>query len=263
MASCGYDDLPDSPPIRGNGGQGFHTGAHYAAIGTLMAVYHRDITGEGQYVDASIHEACACTTEAAMPQYMYLKNVVRRQTGRHASVSPTPAWQYLCTDGRYVCAFGLPRTVSSYLKLLELMEAKGVAGNLGEDRYREAIASGDRTGPESQEIMAGIGRFIEAQTADEAYHAGQQIGLPWGLIRAPEETLDDPHLHDRGFFVEVEHPEMGRSYTYTGTPYIFSESPWRIRRRAPLLGEDNRAVYEDELGLSKEELVELYETGAI
>ncbi|MCH7801505.1 MAG: CoA transferase, partial [Chloroflexi bacterium] len=52
MHSCGYDDVPGSPPIRPSGGHGYMIGAHYATIGTLMALNWRDMTGEGQYVDA-------------------------------------------------------------------------------------------------------------------------------------------------------------------------------------------------------------------
>ena len=90
MHSCGYDDVPGSPPIRPGQGHGYHIGAHYGLIGTLMALVYRDMTGEGQYVDASIHEACSCTTEAAVPQYIYMQNVVTRQTALHHGATPTP-----------------------------------------------------------------------------------------------------------------------------------------------------------------------------
>ena len=70
MASCGYDDLPGAPPIRGEGHQAFHTGSHYAFVGILVALYWRDLAGEGQYIDASIHEACSSTTEGAFPSYV-------------------------------------------------------------------------------------------------------------------------------------------------------------------------------------------------
>jgi crotonobetainyl-CoA:carnitine CoA-transferase CaiB-like acyl-CoA transferase len=82
-------------------------------------------------------------------------------------------------------------------------------------------------------------------------------------VRSPEDTLDDPHLWDRGFFVEVEHPEMDRSYLYPGAPYVFSETPWRIERRAPLPGEDNEEVYLGRLGLSSQELERLRLRGVV
>jgi crotonobetainyl-CoA:carnitine CoA-transferase CaiB-like acyl-CoA transferase len=82
-------------------------------------------------------------------------------------------------------------------------------------------------------------------------------------VRAPEELLDDPHLHDRGFWKQVEHPELGRSFVYPGEAAIFSDSPWHISRRAPLIGEHNTEIYCAELGLSQGELSILAENRVI
>ena len=65
------------------------------------------------------------------------------------------------------------------------------------------------------------------------------------VVNAPEELLQDEQLLARNFYQQVEHPELGTSFTYPGPPYLWSETPWRIRRRAPLLGEDN-ALLADE-----------------
>ena len=66
----------------------------------------------------------------------------------------------------------------------------------------------------------------------------------------------------RGFFEEVEHPELGHSYVYPGRPYVFNKTPWQTRR-APLLGEHNRRVYIDDLGLSEQELAQLQRDAVI
>ena len=70
----------------------------------MAALVHRTVTGEGQYIDASIHEACALTTEAAIANYVYRGEVLRRQTGRHHAAGPTPRTQFRAKDGTYVCA---------------------------------------------------------------------------------------------------------------------------------------------------------------
>jgi len=57
----------------------------------------------------------------------------------------------------------------------------------------------------------------------------------------------------RGFAVEVEHPELGASFTYPGAPYVFEKTPWRISRRAPRLGEHNQEVF-GEIGFSTAEI---------
>ena len=71
---------------------------------------------------------------------------------------------------------------------------------------------------------------------------GQDAGLPWGAIRAPEETLDDRHLQARGHFVELDHPELGQSVTYSGAPFLAPASPWRFDLRPPRLGEHTDEV---------------------
>ena len=80
---------------------------------------------------------------------------------------------------------------------------------------------------------------------------------------AAEQLLDDAHLRDRGFWKEVEHPELGHSFIYPGEAAIYNGSPWRISRRAPLIGEHNTEIFCDELGLSRGELSVLAESHVI
>jgi crotonobetainyl-CoA:carnitine CoA-transferase CaiB-like acyl-CoA transferase len=105
--------------------------------------------------------------------------------------------------------------------------------------------------------------FIASLPAEEVYHAAQQRGFTWGAVRAPEALLDDPHLNDRGFWKEVAHPELGRSFVYPGEAAIYNSSPWRISRRAPLIGEHNVEIFCAELGLSRSELSVLAENRVI
>src|SRR4029077_7979069 len=106
MASSGYDDtdVPNAPPIAPGGGNAWHMGCHFAYIAIMAALVYRTASGQGQYVDASIHEACALTTEAAIANYVYRGEVLRRQTGRHHAAGSTPRTQFRAKDGNYVCA---------------------------------------------------------------------------------------------------------------------------------------------------------------
>jgi crotonobetainyl-CoA:carnitine CoA-transferase CaiB-like acyl-CoA transferase len=76
-------------------------------------------------------------------------------------------------------------------------------------------------------------------------------------------VFNDPHLNDRGFWKEVAHPELGRSFVYPGEAAIYNGSPWRISRRAPLIGEHNVEIFCTELGLSRNELSILAENRVI
>ena len=108
-----------------------------------------------------------------------------------------------------------------------------------------------------------MANFIASLPAEEVSHAAQERGFTWGAVRAPEELLDDAHLHDRSFWKQVEHPELGRSFVYPGEAALYNGSPWRISRRAPLIGEHNQDIFCGELGLSLQELSMLAESRVI
>ena len=112
-------------------------------------------------------------------------------------------------------------------------------------------------------ITEMVGNFAAHLTRDEMAYGAQERGLNWGSIRAPDELVDEGHLNDRGFWVEVPHPELDRSFKYPGPAGIYNGSPWRISRRAPLIGEHNEEIYCGELGLQRTELAYLAESGVV
>ena len=115
----------------------------------------------------------------------------------------------------------------------------------------------------SAHITEMVGNFAAHLTRDEMAYGAQERGLNWGSIRAPDELVDEGHLNDRGFWVEVPHPELYRSFKYPGPAGIYNGSPWRISRRAPLIGEHNEEIYCGELGLQRTELAYLAESGVV
>jgi crotonobetainyl-CoA:carnitine CoA-transferase CaiB-like acyl-CoA transferase len=82
-------------------------------------------------------------------------------------------------------------------------------------------------------------------------------------VNTPRDLVESPQLQARGFFVDVEHPELGATIRYPGAPYALSETPWQLRQRPPLLGEHNEAIYVQELGLSHANLAALQAGGII
>jgi crotonobetainyl-CoA:carnitine CoA-transferase CaiB-like acyl-CoA transferase len=259
MQSCGYDPGDGLPPVRPGPDHSYHTASHYAFIGALAALWEREESGRGQLVEVSAQAALAVTVEFANTYWEYDRALLRRQTGRHASWLPsgTARTQYLAADGRYV-NLALPTNQAAWEKLLSFLRERGLGEGLDEDALRD---------PQRRMAMGGaLYGLLEVLTAnlpsEELFHLGQALGLTWAPVRAPEDWLEDPHAAARGFIVEVEHPELGRSVRYPGAPYRFTRSPWRLRRRAPLLGEDNESVY-GELGLSRADLCLLAGAGVI
>lgn len=263
MACCGYDpeDVADAPPIAPGGGNAWHIGSHYAYIAIMAAVCYRDVTGEGQYIDASVHEACALTTEAAVPVYIYTGQVVQRHTGRAAAVEKSEPTQFVTREGAWLntTRSGFNLTPARLRRLAEWMDTYGLAQDLLDEKYQSTAAIQANV----PHIAAALEAFFASIPLEEAWHGGQELGLPWGAIRSMDEIMHDAHLQERGFFVEVEHPELGRSFTYPGPAAIYHKSPWRIARRAPLIGEHNEEILCVELGLSRGELAALAESGVI
>lgn len=263
MASSGYDpeDVPDAPPIAPGGGNAWHIGSHYAYIGILAALLYRDLSGEGQYLDASIHEACALTTEGAIAIYLATGEVVLRHTGRHASLDQSPPIQFSTKDGGWLntTRSGSNLTPARLRRLAEWMDSYGLAQDLLEEQYRSI----DVIQKNNSHIVQVLEDFFASISLEEAWHGGQERDFPWGAVRTMDEIIDDPHLQDRGFFMAVEHPELGRSFTYPGPAAIYNGSPWHISRRAPLIGEHNEDILCGELGLSQGELVLLAESGVV
>ena len=245
MSMNGYDqsDAPGAPPIRGHGDQGYNTACHYAAIGILVALVHRDATGEGQFIDCSMHEALSSTTEVGLPYYLTLQQDVVRQTGRHASVLRTEPWVYPSADGKDMLVFGIGRDNASWAQIKRWFQADGFGMQFDEERFDSpANRQPGRGTPEAAEIVAEVRRFFAAHPSNEIYRGGQERGQAWGAIRSPEETLDDPHLHDRGFFVAVAGEGLEVPALMPGAPYVFSATPWELRFPAPKLGEHTEDV---------------------
>jgi crotonobetainyl-CoA:carnitine CoA-transferase CaiB-like acyl-CoA transferase len=236
--SCGYDDHT-LPPVRGGGNQSLHIGGIHAAVATLVAVLHRDAGGTGQHIDVSLYAAANVTTEAATYEWLVAQQTVERQTCRHASPHPTSSSIAPDIDGRLVHTGVPPRSAKEFATLIEWLHDLGLDAQFPEmfflemGRERGGIRLTDvATDVETREIMRGDDFFLE----------GQRRGFAVGVLNAPENVMQDPHFGARGFPTAVHHDDLGRDILYPGAPFLSEVSPWRIRRRAPRLGEHDAHV---------------------
>jgi crotonobetainyl-CoA:carnitine CoA-transferase CaiB-like acyl-CoA transferase len=90
----------------------------------------------------------------------------------------------------------------------------------------------------------------------------QRFGVPAGAVLNAGELMTNPHLLERGFFWEIDHPEAGR-FLYCGLPIRFSKASPSDRRPAPCMGEHNRAILNGLLGFSDDYIDELEKKGII
>lgn len=84
-----------------------------------------------------------------------------------------------------------------------------------------------------------------------------------GAVRSPDDVMKDPHLEDRGFWTDVEYPELGITLKHPGPGAKLMGSPWKIYSRAPLIGEHTEEVLHDLLGFTREQMAILYEKGVL
>ena len=230
LNTSGYDDHT-IPPIRPGGNQGFHTAASFAHMGALLALIQRQHTGRGDVVDVSMHDACAVTCELANPYWFYPKALVQRQTCRHAQPQRTQPALFKCADGYVYFALVLADQ-KPWRTLVEWMDSHQLAADLIDPAYDEL----EHRQANFTHIQGVVECFFHLLPAAQAYHDGQERGLPIGILNAPEDLLHDEHLQGRGFFVDVEHDGVGL-VPHPGVPYRFSAYEPAKLGPAPKLGQ--------------------------
>jgi crotonobetainyl-CoA:carnitine CoA-transferase CaiB-like acyl-CoA transferase len=261
MASTGYSD-PSATPIGGQGHQAWQMGCAFVLHGITVALFERMSSGAGQYIDVSIHDACAIGTEAAVPQWMFYGETMHRQTGMHANPRRQPPLQLPTADGKYMIAvmqnFG-PRV---WEKLTAWMDEKDVAGELHDPKYQdEAFRVAEyRTGTVVRDAIA---RLIAASNGEECFHRAQSYGISWGLVHAAEENYDVAHYRQRDYWRSLEHPDIGRAISYPKGPFACEELGIEPRARAPRLGEHTRQVLQADLGFAEHAIAALAAAGVI
>ena len=236
LQSCGYDPVDQLPPMRPGAYHSYYCAGHYAVVATLVALFEREPSGVGQYIDVSAQAALSVTNEFGNLWWEYAQSPVRRQTGRHAFPQVTAPAQLLCADGRYINIM-LPRDVATWRTLVALLREHGVG-----DAFDDAmLADPARRLERSALAMADLEVVAALMPAEEMFHLGQGRGMTWGAVRAPEEWLDDRHAEERGFFVDVEQPRLGHAVPVPRGAIAFGATPMRVGR-APFLGEHTDEV---------------------
>jgi crotonobetainyl-CoA:carnitine CoA-transferase CaiB-like acyl-CoA transferase len=268
------EDPPNVPPWR----QGYISASIMGAAGTLAALYHRDMTGEGQQVDVSMQETLSIDQETAMQSWDMIEALRARTGSRGIIPFDIPGIGiYECSDGHVFGYLGTPGG-APWTEMLAWMEEEGKAEDLSEEPYRSfleglnlrfltgLLADPANLGANIQKmshIAEVVRRFTASKSKWEMYEGGQQRRLLWGIVSTPEDIARNPQLQFRRWLTDVEHPEVDATLTYPGPPYRLSETPWAIRMRPPLVGEHNSEVFGRELGVSQAEWDRLATAGVV
>lgn len=240
----GTDDMP---PLKGFGQQaGFQAGLN-AAVASLGALYASLASGEGQLVEISIQECLTSILEMAYEFYPYMGLVASRLG--HKPIQPLDFLE--CKDGWvFICCV----EEHQWQRFVELAgNPEWASMELFENRLLRA-ANWDA-------LQIFLGEYAAERTVEELYHEAQARRIPFAPVSTMGDLLSSKHLKARGFFATLD-DGAGGTITMPGAPYRHAATPWRIRKRAPLLGEDTDRVLAA-AGFAPDEITRLRTAGAI
>ncbi len=263
-ASGGYLYIcgdPDRPPIWISFPQAsLHAGAE-AASGTMSALWHRCITGEGQHVDISIQE-CVIACCFQTPEMWDLNKIEITRVGHSLQTSISHiqfnvVWR--CKDGYVVIVpgGGIEPFVSNMKSLVRWMDEEGMAAQwLKEMDWVKDYDESKITQDLVDRVEKVLGEFLIKKTKMELYEEGAlKRHLLIGPLYTTKDIWQDKQLRARDFWVPVKHLELGDILTYCGPFVKLTETPIEYRHLAPLIGEHNIEIYQEELGVTREDLV--------
>ena len=217
------------PPVRVGASLGDIVAGMYLAQGVLAALYQRERTGEGAFIDVAMLDSQLAIQEHSLAMTT-ATGVPPGPTGaRHPSI--TPFSTYRAADGFFVIAAGNDAMFAHLCKTLDLPL------NPADPRF---ATNAERVAHRAE--LVPLLRQVTVQQNTAAWiEALEKANVPCGPINTLEQVFADPHVQARGLRVDVPHPVVGNT-PGVASPLRFSKTPVQYRRAAPALGSDNETV---------------------
>ena len=234
-----------------------HTGGFYGALAILMALKHRNKTGEGQHLDLSQVEAGIGLTGTAILDKTVNNRNFRRPDMPPGNRSPdkkmAPHNSYQCLGEDKWCVISIS-TESQWKSFVEVMGNPLWAS-------KKQFRSMESRFENQDELDANIKNWTKTLTNYDVMKVLQSEGIASGVVQNPIDRVhNDPQLEHRGFLAEAEHAELGTTKVES-MPMKMSKTPWQMKSASPLLGEHTPEIYLDLLGVSPDDLATFYEEG--
>jgi crotonobetainyl-CoA:carnitine CoA-transferase CaiB-like acyl-CoA transferase len=247
------DQLPLEPYCIGDPNAGLH-----ALFGMMVALEHRDKTGEGSLVEAAMVDAALNITAEQVIEHSAYGALLSRSGNRGPLAAPQNVYHASGPDdfGRDDSWVAIAITTDAQWQALS--DAIGRPDWANDPRFASAEARAEQ----QDEIDAELERWCRERTAADIVESLWPAGIPVGEVIQPHRQADLDQFQSRVFFEEIEHPVLG-TCRYSTLPMRFSAGPQQVHRRhAPLLGEHNAELL-GELGLSATEIEALDAAGVI
>jgi crotonobetainyl-CoA:carnitine CoA-transferase CaiB-like acyl-CoA transferase len=216
----------DGEPQRVGSPVGDVSAAMFACISILAALRVRDRTGKGQYIDISLLETTMSLLSNVSSNYLISGEEAERFGNGHPNIVPYQAFR--TSDGYIVVSCGNDRL---YQELCHLLGREDLAADPRFATNPQRVRNRKELVPVLQE------EFLQRKT-DEWLPELRAAGIPCGPINTISQIFNDPHIQARGFVWECEHPKAGR-IKLSGSPIHLSETPAKLYKAPPLLGEDD------------------------
>jgi len=239
-------DVDRAPVKMGGYAVGYHGGIT-AALATMAALLSQRKTGRGRLIDISLQEVILAMVRTGLAGTRYQDSTWSRVPDR------PPAMGRMKTRDGYIVA-GTPED-HHFRAFRELMgNPEWLAGKQWESLAYRAH--------HMMEVTDKIDEWVLQQSKDELHHRGARMGIAMGPLNSAEDLMKDEQYAAREYFIEVEHPEVGKHH-YAGWPYRMTATSPHVQRSAPLLGEHNEEIYGSLLEYSPEEYELLRRAGAV
>jgi crotonobetainyl-CoA:carnitine CoA-transferase CaiB-like acyl-CoA transferase len=255
---------PDRPPVReGFDSIYFHAGAA-AALGTVIAHRHREITGEGQQVDVSLQEVVASRTSTNLVIWEFDKRLLKRSGNVRMLGARSFQWIWRCKDG-YVHWQYIRGQVGAATNraLSKWIDEDGLENPLNKVTNWDEFDPAATSRKELDAHQEAIARLFLNYNKKELNEEGLKREIDITPIDCPADLLESHQLKARDYWVDLEHPESDITLSYPKYFFLSNQTENFVERRAPIIGEDNDEIYAKELGLSSTEIATLKKTGVI
>ncbi len=242
---------PDRPPVRPGILVADYLTAVFNAFAIMLALFHRERGGPGQWIDLALYESVFRVLEYTAAAYDRLGLVREREGNQLRNSAPLDNWE--TKDGEFVCIVAAGDVL--FRRLVQAMGRPELASDPRFATLQARVAH-------AQEIHALVGEWVRQHTAAEIENILVAAEVPVSRVYSIADIFADPHYHARQSLVEVNDAVVGPIRMQAVYPRL-SETPGRITRGAPRLGEHNEEVYGGLLGLSFEEQQRLRELKVI
>lgn len=238
----------ERPPVKvGGHSSGFDVGL-VAVVAVTAAYYHQLLTGEGQHIELSKQEALMSMQRVESVTYANDRVVITRGGDQARRM---PGGILPCKDGYVVAVTPEEHQWQALVKLIG-----------DPDWAKEPWCADLRSRSENADLInQRIMEWTLQHTREEIFHRGQALSCPIAPVNTAEDISRSEQFRSRNFFVDLEHPALGK-IPFPTSSFRFSQTPWRLNRPAPLLGQDNEAIFTS-LGYDKETLSVLKTQGVV